>query len=45
MQNLAADDGDEFDLVAYHNAIGSRVHLHFMSQPPVLDRLLRTMPA
>jgi cobyrinic acid a,c-diamide synthase len=45
MQNLAADDGDEFDLVAYRNAIGSRVHLHFTSQPLVLDRLLRAVPA
>lgn len=42
---LAADDAGEHDLVAYRNAIGSRVHLHFTSQPLVLDRLLRTASA
>lgn len=45
MLNLAAEDDGEHDLVAYRNAIGSRVHLHFVSQPPVLDRLLRAVSA
>ena len=38
-RNIVDGDLRENDILAYHNAIGSRVHLNFAMQPLLLDRL------
>jgi cobyrinic acid a,c-diamide synthase len=39
VRNIIEHDADENDLLVYHNAIGSRVHLNFAMQPLLLDRM------
>ena len=44
-RSLLNDEQQEFDVLAYHNAIGSRVHLNFAMQPPLLSRMFEPAPA
>ncbi len=45
IQPLAAEPGYELDLVSRHQAIGSRLHLNFASQPDFLRNFSRPHPA
>ena len=41
VKGLVRESGHQRDLVARYNAIGSRMHLNFVSQPNVLQSFLR----
>ncbi|HEY2826137.1 MAG TPA: hypothetical protein VGJ04_00935 [Pirellulales bacterium] len=42
---LAQEADCELDLIGRHQAIGSRIHLNFAAQPPLLGGFLRPCPA
>ncbi len=45
VQPLCAEPGHEHDLVSRHQAVGSRMHLNFASQPDFLRNFSRPHPA
>ncbi len=45
LSSLAQNAGHEFDLVGRHQAIGSRLHLNFATQPKLLQGFLQPCPA
>ena len=45
LTNLVDPAGRDWDLLAQHQAVGSRLHLNLVAQPRLFERFLRPCPA